>query len=146
MRKVLTFVLAVMLVMTVPAYAVSSPVATVASATKTAPLPVVAEALPEGVKLIATTALTAESKESVVVAQAELKAAAPAGMAVRYFFYAEVDADTASTIILKLANVQDVVVKLFKDGKWIELKSILNADGTVTIEGIVDGPIAIFTK
>ena len=51
MRKVLTFALAVMLVMAmaVPAFAVSSPVAPVASATKTAALPVVAETLPEGV-------------------------------------------------------------------------------------------------
>lgn len=146
MRKVLTFVLAVMLVMSmaVPAFAVSSPVAPVASATKTAALPVAAETLPEGVKLVAITALTAEAKEAVAAAQAELKAAAPVGMAVKYFFY--VEAEETVELTLKLAKVAEVTVMQFVDGKWIEVESVLNADGTVTIKGVVEGPIAIFTK
>lgn len=148
MRKVITFALAVMLVMAmaVPAFAVSSPVAPVASATKTAALPVVAGTLPEGVELVAVANLSAEAKETAIAAQAALKEAAPEGMAVKYFFYVVVESDGAVTLTLKLANVESVVVKLFKDGKWVELKSVLNADGTVTIEGVVDGPIAIFTK
>ena len=146
MRKVLTFVLAVMLVMAmaVPAFAVASPTAPVAAPNKTTALPVVAETLPEGVKLVAITALTAEAKEVVVAAQAELKAAAPAGMAVKYFFYAE--AEETVELTLKLGKVTEVVVMQFVDGKWIEVESVLNADGTVTIKGVVEGPIAIFTK
>lgn len=146
MRKVLTFVLVVMMVMAmaVPAFAASSPVAPVATENKTAALPVAAEAMPEGVKLVAVTALTAEAKETVVAAQAALKEAAPEGMAVKYFFY--VEAEESVELSLKLGKVESVTIMQFVDGKWIEVESVLNADGTVTIKGVVEGPIAIFTK
>ena len=42
--------------------------------------------------------------------------------------------------------VPNIVVKQFVDGKWVELETVINDDGTVTIMGVVDGPIAIFTK
>lgn len=41
--------------------------------------------------------------------------------------------------------VSKIVVKQFVDGKWVELETIINDDGTVTIKGVVDGPMAIFT-
>ena len=44
------------------------------------------------------------------------------------------------------ATVPNIVVKQFVDGKWIELETVINDDGTITIMGVVDGPIAIFTK
>lgn len=43
-------------------------------------------------------------------------------------------------------TVPNIVVKQFVDGKWVELETVINDDGTVTIMGVVDGPIAIFTK
>ena len=46
---------------------------------------------------------------------------------------------------MKIANVTKVVVKQFVDGKWVELKATLK-DGNVVIEGLVEGPVAIFTK
>lgn len=146
MRKVITLALAVMLVMAmaVPAFAVSSPSAPVASENKTAALPVAAETLPEGVELVAMTAVPAEAKETVVAAQAALKEAAPEGMAAKYFFY--VDAEETVELTLKVAKAAEVVVMQFVDGKWIEVESVLNADGTVTIKGVVEGPIAIFIK
>lgn len=42
--------------------------------------------------------------------------------------------------------VPNIVVKQFVDGKWVELETVINDDGTITIMGVVDGPIAIFTK
>ena len=42
--------------------------------------------------------------------------------------------------------IPNIVVKQFVDGKWIELETVINDDGTITIMGVVDGPIAIFTK
>ena len=42
--------------------------------------------------------------------------------------------------------VPNIVVKQVVDGKWIELETVINDDGTITIMGVVDGPIAIFTK
>ncbi len=44
------------------------------------------------------------------------------------------------------ATVPNIVVKQFVDGKWVELETVINNDGTITIMGVVDGPIAIFTK
>ena len=44
------------------------------------------------------------------------------------------------------ATVPNIVVKQFVDGKWVELETVINDDGTITIMGVVDGPIAIFTK
>ena len=44
------------------------------------------------------------------------------------------------------ATGPNIVVKQFVDGKWIELETVINDDGTITIMGVVDGPIAIFTK
>lgn len=44
------------------------------------------------------------------------------------------------------ATVPNIVVKQFIDGKWVELETVINDDGTITIMGVVDGPIAIFTK
>lgn len=43
-------------------------------------------------------------------------------------------------------TIPNIVVKQFVDGKWIELETVINDDGTITIMGVVDGPIAIFTK
>lgn len=42
--------------------------------------------------------------------------------------------------------VPNIVVKQFVNGKWIELETVINDDGTITIMGVVDGPIAIFTE
>ena len=74
-------------------------------------------------------------------------------MKAQYFFYVRVYAqDDATkkvapvTITIKLEGVTEVVVKQFVDSKWVELKSTVNGDGTVTIEGVVDAPMAIFTK
>ena len=146
MKKVGLILICVLLMvaLAVPAFAASSPVAPVATENKTAALPVAAEAMPEGVKLVAVTALTAEAKETVVAAQAALKEAAPEGMAVKYFFY--VEAEETVELSLKLGKVESVTIMQFVDGKWIEVESVLNADGTVTIKGVVEGPIAIFTK
>ena len=43
-------------------------------------------------------------------------------------------------------TVPNIVVKQFVDGKWVELETVINDDGTITIMGVVEGPIAIFTK
>ena len=42
--------------------------------------------------------------------------------------------------------IPNIVVKQFVDGKWVELETVINDDGTITIMGVVDGPIAIFTE
>ena len=47
---------------------------------------------------------------------------------------------------IKVEKTEGIVVMQFVDGKWVELKCTVNGDGTVTIEGVVKAPMAIFTK
>lgn len=162
------FVLALALVLTmglaVPAAAVgtASPTAPTTSETTTAPLPEVTttEVTAEDGTVIVVepveatdTKLAEEEKAELATAQTALGDAAPAGMKAQYFFYVRVYAQddatkkvAPATITIKLEGVTEVVVKQFVDGKWVELKSTVNGDGTVTIEGVVDAPMAIFTK
>ena len=89
--------------------------------------------------------------------QAPLAEAKPADMKTKYLFYVTIvktdeersfreGYDGAVNMTVKIKNVKNVVVKQFVDGKWVELETVINDDGTITIMGVVDGPIAIFTK
>ena len=161
------FVLALALVLTmglaVPAAAVgtASPTAPTTSTTTTAPLPEVTTpqvTAEDGTVIVVDPVASddiklTEEKTALAAAQAALADAAPAGMKAQYFFYVRVYAqDDATkkvapvTITIKLEGVTEVVVKQFVDSKWVELKSTVNGDGTVTIEGVVEAPMAIFTK
>ena len=166
MKKAIVLMLAVILSLSlaVPAAAAgtSSPKAATVSGTTTAPLPEVVEEnvkAEDGTEVIIETLaaddtkLAEEEKATLAEAQTALAKAAPAGMKAQYFFFVKVIAkDDATkkvgpvTLTLKVDNVTKVVVKQFVDGAWVELKAALNADGTVSVEGVVDGPIAIFTK
>lgn len=145
MKKAFVLVLALVLTMglAVPAAAAtSSPKAATASPSATAPLPTV---VGSDVKVLAATdsALTADEKTALASAQAVLADATPAGMKAQYFFYVQAEGTVSLTVKVSAA---DLVVKQFVDGKWVELKTTVNADGTVTIEGVVAGAMAIFTK
>lgn len=159
------FVMALALVLTlslaVPASAAStgSPVAPTVSDTTTAPLPEVVDVKAEDdsdviVELIPVediTQLTEEEVKNFKAAQEKLAEATPAGMKVQYFNYVKVlDTDgkpvnTSVSITIRLPDATKVVAMQFIDGKWVELKVTLNPDGTFTIHGVVDGPLAIFT-
>lgn len=170
MKKAIVLALALVLTLSlsIPAAAArtGSPVAPNTSDTTTAPLPEVVETeitTDDGTKLIIdpiaaddTENLSEEVQEVLATAQKALKAATPKGMKAQYFFYVQIDkveADGATTkydgsvdMIVKIENITEVVVKQFIDGKWVELEAIINDDGTITIKGVVEGPIAIFTK
>ena len=167
MKKAIVLVLALVLTMglAVPAAAAgtSSPTAPTTSETTTAPLPVIeeTEVADENGEVIVVTPVEAtddvvldeEEKAELATAQAALASAAPAGMKVQYFFYVkvEVQGDPSKeagpvSITLKLENTDNIVVMMFIDGKWVEMETVVNADGTVTIKGVVEAPMAIFTK
>ena len=168
MKKAIVLALAVMLTLSlaVPAAAVTSPVAPETSETTTAPLPEViveevktedgATIVVEPVAADKVEEMPAEDQKTFVAAQEKLVEAAPAGMKTQFFFYVKVtkieaDGTTAKSdapvsMTVKVDNAAKVVVKQFVDGKWVERKVVVNADGTITIEDVVDGPIAIFMK
>ena len=152
-----------------------SPTAPETSQTTTAPLPeiveidvvvdVETETKTDDDTVIIVESVTAEdagklsekAQTAYAAAQGQLTEAKPADMKTQYFFYVTIVKtdeersfrevyDGAVNMTVKIANVKNVVVKQFVDGKWVKLEAIINADGTVTIQGVVEGPIAIFTK
>ena len=167
MKKALVLVLALVLTMglAVPAAAAgtASPKAPTTSETTTAPLPEVTTSevkaedgtvvVVETIEATDTAKLAEEEKTELAAAQTALAEAAPAGMKAQYFFFVKVTAKDDATkevgpvaMTVKVDNAANVVVMQFVDGKWVELKTTVNADGTITIEGVVTAPMAIFTK
>ena len=154
MKKIMTIVLAVMLLMSVavPAFA-ASPTAPEATTSKTSPLPVVVEEGKEDASCILYSIydadeLTEEECTSFKEAQKALKKEVPAGMRVKYFFYHQPLEATAAACehTLDIGNFTEVIVKQYLEGKWVELDVKVNENGTITISGIETGPMAIIVK
>ena len=165
MKRILALALVLAMSLAVPVAAVGSPVAPTTSETTTAPLPEViveevktADGAPIVIEPVAADKveeMPKEDQKTFVAAQEKLAEAAPAGMKTQFFFYAKVtkkaaDSTTAKSdapvsMTVKVDSAAKVVVKQFVDGKWVERKVVVNADGTITIENVEDGPIAIFT-
>ena len=68
----------------------------------------------------------------------------PNGMAARYFFY--LYSSKPCTVVFRVENITEVVVKQYIGGAWVVRESTINKDGTVSVKDVEEGPIAIFTK
>lgn len=91
--------------------------------------------------------LSGDVHKLMAEAKAKLKDACPAGFAVKYFCYGEIVGNESSApMVLKPIDHDEIQVMQYVDGAWMELKATVNEDGTVTVEGVAEGPIAIFTK
>lgn len=164
MKKVLVFMLAVMMVvsMALPAAAVASP-----SAKPGELLPALTEKSYEDVILHSTEdvlKLDKSIQDLMAEAKAELPVATPKGFAVLYFFYVEIIGDM-DVVTIDIESIEESVGtgssldKLFEaaengevhfmqyvDGEWEDREFKINADGTITIYGVVEGPKAVFIK
>lgn len=170
MKKVLVFVLAAMMIMSMavpvaaapedaaPAAAIASPGATAADLT-----PVITEESAQIVELHTTEdvlELHEDIQEIMAEAKEQLADACPEGFAVKYFFYVEIlSADKTSvsvdfeSIVEHIGEGEEEDVKQgklvfmqFVDGKWVELEYVINEDGTITVFNVVEGPISVFVK
>ncbi len=144
MKKAFAFVLAVVVMMSlaVPAFAVASP-----EADKEDLRPLVVSTSPKEVRVYTTeevAELSDEVQQQMAEAKKALKAVAPEGMAARYLLY--VSTDKTCSVVFDLRGCTEVVFMQYVDGQWVELPFTINADGTITVEKIVEGPIVIFTK
>ena len=164
MKKALVLVLTVALVlsMAVSAAAVGSPVAPGTDTKTTSPLPKVVTDDLDGNLIIELIPiedaedLTEEEQKTFEDAQKSLEEATPSGMNAQYFFYfrafyageggERTKVTEPLTITFEIDDVREAVVKQFIDGEWVERKTTINDDGTVTVEGLVEGPTAIFAK
>lgn len=125
----------------------SSPTAPKTSATATAPLPVLISATSDDYALYATTddyKLSLQARQTFIDAQESLPEIAPKDMAARYFFY--MYTNVPCTAVFEILNINEVIFTQYLEGEWTELKSTINTDGTVTVENVAEGPMAIFTK
>lgn len=171
MKKVLVFVLAVMMIMsmavpvaaapedTTPAAAIASPGATAADLT-----PVITEKSAQIVELHTTEdvlELHEDVQEIMAEAKEQLADACPEGFKVKYFFYVEITGAEKTSVSVDFESIvenigegeaeEDVkkgrlVFMQFVDGKWIELEHVINEDGTITVFNVVEGPISVFIK
>ena len=152
MKKILAFVLALVVVfsLTAVAFAETGSVTaekTTEDGTKATALPTVAENTE--VKLVAIDEieeLPEEAQEAVKEAQETLEAAVPEGMEAQYFFYAESEVFPYELTVTmeNVKDAKDFAGKLFINGEWVELEYVLNDDGTITITIPENGPVALF--
>lgn len=157
MKRALALVLALALVMTlaVTGFAAGEADKAVASPTAT-----VEDLVPVIVEVEQKTEFYAVPSEDVEkMSEAEQKTfadakdalaeAVPEGMAVKYFFFLAKTEDATSESTAVVFNIEDytqVVFMQFINGKWVELETVLNPDGTITVLKMVEGPVAVFVK
>ena len=152
MKRILSFALALVVVLSLSAMAFADTGSVVATptteaGTKASALPTVAAET--DAKLTAADEvkdLPEEAQATFKEAQKALDAAVPEGMEAQYFFYAESET-LPYELTIKMANVKDAkdfAGKLFVDGKWVELDYALNDDGTITITITDNGPVVLF--
>lgn len=154
MRKVLTLILTVVLVLSlaVPAFA-ASPTAPIQSPRKTTVLPViVGEECDDGcmfVSIYQAHLLGERDREIFLTSQKYLKDATPEGMVVKYFFYHVKGAQVTTELCehtFDIGKFEQVVVKQFEDGKWVETDVTVNSDKTITVDELITGPVSIFIE
>ena len=91
--------------------------------------------------------LSEEVQKLMAEAKAKLKDTCPAGFAAKYFCYAEIiGSESSVSVVFNPMDHNEIQVKQYADGAWMERKATVNEDGTVTVAGVTEGPIAIFTK
>ena len=152
MKKILAFVLALVVVFSLSAAAFAETGSVTAEkatedGTKATALPTVAENTE--VKLTAIDEvedLPEEAQEAVKEAQETLEAAVPEGMEAQYFFYAESEVFPYELTVTmeNVKDAKDFAGKLFINGKWVDLEYVFNDDGTITITIPENGPVALF--
>ncbi len=91
--------------------------------------------------------LPADPRKTIEEAMEKLPDAIPEGMRARYVFYADIceTCDDCSAVF-EPKHEWDAVVLQYVDGEWVELKVTTNEDGTITVDGFVDGPVALLIR
>ena len=164
MKKVLAFILAMTLAMSMAlsAAAVGSPTAPTKDPNATSPVPEVSrdgledDIVIELIPVEDAENLPEEQQKEFADAQGSLEDATPDGMTPQYFFFFRAFRKGEGDQLTKIEDpidvkflingIDEVVVKQYIDGEWVELPATINEDGTVTVEGLVEAPTAIFTK
>lgn len=91
--------------------------------------------------------LSEEDKKLMKEAQEKLDEVHEEHLALRYFCMVEI-VGSESSLEIKFAPIEHDQIKFeqYVDGVWNLLDHTVNADGTISVAGIVNGPIAILTN
>lgn len=88
-----------------------------------------------------------EIQNRMAEAKDHLKDACPAGFAVKYFFEVEIiGTDTAVSVDFEPIDHSAIVFKQYTNGAWVKLEHSVDTNGIITVSGLVNGPVAIFTE
>lgn len=80
-------------------------------------------------------------------AHGKLDEARPEHLALTHFCMVEiVGSGDVSSIVFAPIDHHEIQFKQYVDGEWILLEHTVNEDRTITVEGIMDGPLVIFTN
>jgi len=91
--------------------------------------------------------LSDEIQTRIAEAKEQLKDACPKGYAVRYFFEMEIiGTDSAVTVEFEPIEHNAIAFRQYVDGAWVELEHVVQGNGIITVSGLVNGPVATFTK
>ena len=91
--------------------------------------------------------LSEEIQNRIAEAKDQLKDACPKGFAVKYFFEMEIiGTDSAVTVDFEPIDHSVILFKQYVDGAWVELEHSVAGNGIITVSGLVNGPVAVFTK
>ena len=147
MKKVLILVLAVVMVISlaIPAVAAAKP-----GTEWESQAPELAEGFSETVVLHSAEdalKLAEEIQKLMNEAKAKLKDACPEGFNIKYFSYMELaDSKNSGSVTVEPIDHYEIVFMQYVDGAWVEREHTVNGDVTITIGGVVEAPLAVFTK
>lgn len=91
--------------------------------------------------------LSEEAQKLMEEAYEKLDEANPNELALRYFCMVELlGSGDEATIDFEPIEHDVIEFKQYINGEWVELEHKVNQDGTISVSGIVNAPLTIFTK
>lgn len=91
--------------------------------------------------------LSEEVQNQMAEAKEKLEEACPEGYVVKYFFHFDILTDESPvTVGFEPIDHNAIVFMQYVDGMWVELDYTMDGEGILTVTGVVEAPIAVFTK
>ena len=90
--------------------------------------------------------LPEEVQQWMADAAADLKDVDAEGLALRYFFYADLlSGDDSSSVDFAPIPHDEILFMQYIDGVWVTLEHVVGEDGVITVPTVANNPIVIFT-
>lgn len=141
MKKVLALILVILMVFGLGVHAFAEEV----SFADKYMLPELAEGSSEIVIIYGAGDQNLSEEDQKLMEEAHEKLKDEVGLGCRYFCMVDlVNSDDSVTLVFEPITGDTIQVKQYLNGAWTVIDHVINEDGTITVEGVVDGTIAIF--